>query len=342
MQSIFKFIYITLAVMVLTGCSGKDREFNDYSYLDYDTIEYLEAPRENGVYDKYNDITKENKKDFVRWTATVNEVKYDDQIRLIEQGLPEIRANFNEKVTEDYDIKKGEVITVSCKLDGYNYVIWDKPRWWLKKCEIEETTEEDKIELLAYQNAVKEKNDEKTTVLNKQKEEEALKIKEEEKIVKEQEEKTEKQKQIAEEQESIKVAENKEYLKTPAGKKEYLADTQKKLGAAELVDIRNPEGNYWVVEVNDGPGISAKLNRSSRIRSSATFFETVFSESENFETVLVIWNAELHDLKGNVSVGTVMEIELTAENAKSINWDNFSAKNLPDIADGFWEIPPKN
>src|SRR5690606_17562362 len=162
------------------------------------------------------------------------------------------------------------------------------------------------------------------------------KIKEEE-IVKEQEELEEKQRIEANEQEINKQAEEQreEYLKTPEGKKEYLTEAKKKLGSAELMDIRNPEGNYWVVEVVDSTGLSAKIARKNRIERSAAFFEAVFTKSENFDTVLVIWNAELHDLKGNISVDTVLEIELTDKNAKSINWDNFNAKNLLEIADGF-------
>ncbi|MGN7410604.1 hypothetical protein [Sporosarcina sp. SAFN-010] len=335
MKHLFRLTFIGLSMLLLTGCGNKDRVFNDYSYLDFDAIEHLESPRKNGVYDKYNDITKEDKEDFIRWTATFKEMYYDTQMRLIEQGLPEIRANFDKKNIEEYDFKKGEIVTVSCKLKNYNYVAWDKPRWYLKKCKVEETTEKDKEDLLVYQNAVNEKKNEMTIATDKKTEDE---------LVKEKEKKAGKQKIEANEQEINKKAEElrAEHLKTPEGKKEYLTDAKKKLGSAELMDIRNPEGNYWVVEVVDSTGFSAKTTRKSRIERSAAFFGTIFAKSGNFDTVLVIWNTDLEDLKGNVSVGTVLEFELTDENAKSINWDNFNAKNLPEVVDSFWERPNFN
>lgn len=327
MKYLFKLAFIGLSSLLLTGCGNKDREFNDYSYLDYDVIEHLENPRKSGVYDKYQDITKEDKENFVRWTATFKDMHYDDQMRLIEQGLPEIRAKFDKRSIEDYAFKKGDIVTVSCKLDNYNYVFWDEPRWWLEKCEIEETTEKDKEDLLAYQNAVKEKKKEMKIALDKKTEDEL--VKEKEKEAKEQE--------LQKKAEELRV----EHLKTPEGKKEYITDATKKL-SAELMEIRNPEGNYWVIEVVDSTGFSAKTARKSRIERSASFFEAVFTENDNFDTILVIWNTELEDLKGNVSVDSVLEFELTAENEKSINWDNFNAKYLPEVVDSFWERPNYN
>ena len=49
---------------------------------------------------------KEVKDKFVRWTATFKELKYKDQIRLQEEGLPEIRANFDEDIPYSYNFKK--------------------------------------------------------------------------------------------------------------------------------------------------------------------------------------------------------------------------------------------
>lgn len=212
MKFYLKYIYFGLFTALLisvSGCSEEERKIVDYAYLDYEAIEFLEDSNEKGVYKKYYDI--EIKKDFVRWTATIEKIKNGEPITLREQGLPEIELNFEDDIASEYDFKKGDIVTVSCNSEGYNYVFWDVPRWWLENCKIEETTEEEKSDLLAYQNAVKEKKAEnKNEAEIKQKEEEqkkeaslanAKQVEEKEKV----QQAKDKETQLIEQKEAIKV-----------------------------------------------------------------------------------------------------------------------------------------
>ena len=66
MSKFSRFIYsglLIILISLLIGCSTeKEREIENYSYLDYEAINHLENPRKNGVYDKYEGVRKRSKR----------------------------------------------------------------------------------------------------------------------------------------------------------------------------------------------------------------------------------------------------------------------------------------
>jgi hypothetical protein len=49
--------------------------------------------------------------------------------------------------------------------------------------------------------------------------------------------------------------------------------------------------------------------------------------------------ATLQNIRGNQYHAPVLRIEFTRRNADTINWENVLEKNLPRIADSFWQDP---
>ena len=75
---------------------------------------------------------------------------------------------------------------------------------------------------------------------------------------------------------------------------------------------------------------------------SKDIFEKMFNKFSAVETVCLIWTFPLVDVKGNIKLGNVVLIDMTRENAKSINWANFLTDNLPVVADSYWQHPTFN
>lgn len=237
----------------------------------------------------------------------------DKRVTLQEENLGTIDVKLNKAPQGSVEV--GDVVTVSGNITTYVHGLFgSKPVWKMKNGIMLVTSDEDEKAVQAYQQALKDRKKD----LAQQDKEKAEKVAE---------------------TEAAFLAEQEAFLKTPEGKKERIIELAGKMGVSEVIDVRNDE-DYWVVDVKDSSGFSANSNRGVRIDKSASFFEKVFTEFDDIGTLLIIWNADLHDLKGNVTVDRVMEIELTDTNAATINWDNFSNKNLPEIADGFWELNP--
>lgn len=301
---------------LLTACSEEsvaEREYVDFEYLNYDAIELNTYPND-GMSDNTNqDAIKLYEDKFVKWAATVIKVNSDKRVTLQEENLGTIDVKLNKAPQGSVEV--GDVVTVSGNITTYVHGLFgSKPVWKMKNGIMLVTSDEDEKAVQAYQQALKDRKKD----LAQQDKEKAEKVAE---------------------TEAAFLAEQEAFLKTPEGKKERIIELAGKMGVSEVIDVRNDE-DYWVVDVKDSSGFSANSNRCVRIDKSASFFEKVFTEFDDIGTLLIIWNADLHDLKGNVTVDRVMEIELTDTNAATINWANFSNKNLPEIADGFWELNP--
>lgn len=311
-MKLVKGLLVLMMVILLTAC-GEDiteRTYANFAYLNFEAIELGTYPN-NELSDKTNkDKVKSLEDEFVKWTATVSKVVSDKKIYLQEENLGKVEVKLMEK--PDREIEVGDVVTVSGKLTSYVHGIINAPTWKVKKAVIIETSDEDKQTVTAYQEAFEEQ-------------EKALAQKDEEES---------KELQVAA---AAEAAEQEALMQTTEGKIETLIGFATEMGVKEVMDIRDDE-DYWVIEVRDSLGITAKLNRSARLDKTASFFEKAFTAYEDLGTILVIWNADLHDLKGNESVDSVMEIELTSANAATINWDDFSSKNLPEVVDNFWEL----
>lgn len=62
--------------------------------------------------------------------------------------------------------------------------------------------------------------------------------------------------------------------------------------------------------------------------------EKVF-KNDKVNEITYFWDATLVDVKGNESVDTVLKIQMSKDTAKTINWENFSHKNLNQVADQY-------
>lgn len=143
-----------LTTLILAACgSNKERTHINIAYLQENAIEnldeYLKDDNTNSTNEK---IVEESKKEFIRWTATVQKINTDTKITLQEDGLPLIVVKLKEKISED--VKVGDIITVSGTLDKYEYGLFTiTPKWRMEKGLIVETSEEDKQNVLDYQKA---------------------------------------------------------------------------------------------------------------------------------------------------------------------------------------------
>ena len=68
------------------------------------------------------------------------------------------------------------------------------------------------------------------------------------------------------------------------------------------------------------------------------FMKAMKSEEEVTQATLIV-QAPLSDRYGNVENGDVMVVILSKETLNKINFNHFNAKNLPFVADSFWEHP---
>ena len=79
---------LSIIILLLTGCE-------DISKREYVDIQYLNDEQENYPNDDIGDETNNNlvetsQDKYIKWTATVTEVKSDKRLTLKEEGLPKI------------------------------------------------------------------------------------------------------------------------------------------------------------------------------------------------------------------------------------------------------------
>lgn len=160
-----KLLLILFTSLLLVACGNKkEREYIDIPYLQKEAIDNLDSYLEDkNINNKNENIVKESKGKFIRWTASVKKINSDKKITLQEQGLPLIEVKLNDKVLND--IKDGDIITVSGTLDKYEHGLFViTPKWKIDDGIILETSEKDTQNILdyqsAYSNAVKAKTKE--------------------------------------------------------------------------------------------------------------------------------------------------------------------------------------
>ncbi|MGG3941514.1 hypothetical protein ABEV54_08765 [Peribacillus psychrosaccharolyticus] len=107
-----------------------------------------------------------------------------------------------------------------------------------------------------------------------------------------------------------------------------------RLGEKYRVEINEDMGK------NDGGKIVLVRVQQDNITKSAADFETTNSLKKVFKIkevneITYFWEATLVDVKGKKTVETVDKIQMSKETAESIEWDNFSSKNLDVVADQY-------
>lgn len=335
LRSIVKVGTVLTFSLLLAAC-GEDvseRKHVDLQYLNFDAInseDYLN----DGITDSTNDdLVDSVEGEFVKWTATVDEITSDKKIILKEKKLPEISVKLNDDVNEE--LKIGDIVTVSGNLDSYVHGLFaTKPKWNMSNGAILETTDLEKENLAKFHRAIEKQ---KKQLVDEEEQQKLVAQKLAEKEAKDrvvQEEKAALEQAEQEEKEKKELAEREVYLATPEGIKETLTEGASSMG--EVIKVWN-EKNSWVIEMRGQESLTPKMTRNTWVDQSSLFFEDVFTKSNNIDALELTWSAELTDLKGNVSLDKVMEIKMTTENAGTIKWDNFDSRNLPQVADGFWE-----
>ncbi|SDM90347.1 hypothetical protein SAMN05518871_102524 [Psychrobacillus sp. OK028] len=89
------------------------------------------------------------------------------------------------------------------------------------------------------------------------------------------------------------------------------------------------------LEVNFESADSLKL---SILNSTVKFMKAMKSLDEVNQATLIV-QAPLTDRYGNVKNDDVIVVLISRETLNKINFNNFNAKNLPAVADSYWEHP---
>lgn len=91
------------------------------------------------------------------------------------------------------------------------------------------------------------------------------------------------------------------------------------------------------IELMADDGISKSSIKSESLQRSTAMLKQIFKDRTDVPKVFISWAMPLQDAKGNESTVGVINISLSAEKAKTINWDTFTYSNLPKVADSYTE-----
>jgi len=91
------------------------------------------------------------------------------------------------------------------------------------------------------------------------------------------------------------------------------------------------------IDITADDNFTKSTVKSDILDKSTQIFKRVFNERQDVPKLFLSWNLPLNDVQGNTSMDPVIVISLTAEDAKKINWDNFTYSNLPAAASSYTE-----
>ena len=106
----------------------------------------------------------------------------------------------------------------------------------------------------------------------------------------------------------------------------------------KLID-KAPDGKYPFYINNETLNIYAKTNENAEldILKDTKHFLKPLSNSNNLpNTILFIWQGIIVDDYGNESLGNIMIFEISKNDLKKINWDNFYYGNLPKFDEYYY------
>ena len=95
-----------------------------------------------------------------------------------------------------------------------------------------------------------------------------------------------------------------------------------------------PENNFVLIKAKG----KDSLTSSSSLKSTYLSMNNILKSLSNLSDYDVAFNIvyAMKDTYGNITEPIVIKATYTAETRNKINWDNFSWKNVPDIADEWW------
>lgn len=122
-------------------------------------------------------------------------------------------------------------------------------------------------------------------------------------------------------------------------------DVQKVLGTSNRKDIeRLMDLNY--IETNKVVNIKWNLNdnlyldwvKSQALKDVVELSELIYKKYD-VELIQFMGYFPLVDKYGNSENSVVLKVSISKETANKINWDNFVAENLPNVADSYYLHP---
>lgn len=113
-------------------------------------------------------------------------------------------------------------------------------------------------------------------------------------------------------------------------------------GKDAIVSVEYNESSHEaVVVIRKEVGWSANSLRAGLLDDTVKLLKELRA-IDGLDTLNLQANAPLTDKYGNTEDGLVMTTQFYSETLAKINYDNFKAANIPDIADVYWQHPALN
>lgn len=143
---------------------------------------------------------------------------------------------------------------------------------------------------------------------------------------------------VAADERRAKAATKEKERLTNRSDKEIIADFAKDIyGDDKLLSVEYMDGvNVAVIKIKSD--LTPGMMRTSTLSSTTKLLKELKNVAE-LKSVDVNVISSLTDQYGNSSDDKVMSISVSRAVIDKINYDNFNYKNLPDIADDYWEHP---
>ncbi|MBG9520211.1 MULTISPECIES: hypothetical protein [Bacillus cereus group] len=100
-------------------------------------------------------------------------------------------------------------------------------------------------------------------------------------------------------------------------------------------DLPDPNNKVVLLNLKNANDKILTWNDTTRILKK-------LSKEKEIQKVIFVWRAELTDTYGNTESNPVMKMNIDRENLDKINFDNFMYKNIPNVAQDYWEHPAYN
>ena len=94
---------------------------------------------------------------------------------------------------------------------------------------------------------------------------------------------------------------------------------------------------FWLVRLNGSENLTNQMTKKGMWLNTKDVWQRVFTERKDIDELAIFWYFPLVDAKGNTTDEVVMKLWMTKKNAADVKWDNVLLKNIPVIADGYWE-----
>lgn len=103
-----------------------------------------------------------------------------------------------------------------------------------------------------------------------------------------------------------------------------------------FISAENSQG-YLTLDLNASDNMSKNLIKSGMLLNTSKIIPKLFDSDSSITEILIDWHFNTVDPKGNTGDAIVMKIDFKRDNSDSINWKNVITKNLPTIANSYWD-----